>query len=413
MMSNEDAFIVPDYRQNTVANIPATVAALLKVPIPGIPALRHELWQPILEAGEVKRVVLVLVDALGYGLLKRAGDDGAWLTQAATVQDKITSVFPSTTVAALSSLWTGFTPAQHGLVGLRLFLPEYATMGQMLSFSPAFVSGPETFVDAGLEPENFLPVPGFGQALGEAGVSSYALKDHRLLGSALSRMHGRGLSRSVGIVSPADMFWQIEELLLESSEERTYVSAYWAAVDTLSHIYGPSHQSVLAEFSAFVFQLRQTLWDDLPPRARRGTVLLMTGDHGQISTPLESRIYLEDHPELEDMLLMPPAGEPRTAYLYARQGSKQEVLDYFKARLPDEAHAVDAAQALEEGWFGEGPFTSQTARRLGDVVVTMRGGHALLSGDDPSFIQQMVGRHGGMSAAEMDVPWLAFRLDHS
>jgi hypothetical protein len=238
------------------------------------------------------------------------------------------------------------------------------------------------------------------------------LKDYRLLGSALSQMHGRGLTRSIGIVSPADMFWQIRELLLNSSEKRTFISAYWAAVDTLSHIFGPTHQTVFAELSAFISRLRDSLWDDLPARARRGTVLLVTGDHGQISTPLERQIYLEDHPELQEMLLMPPAGEPRTAYLYARQGSKQEILDYCAERFAEAVYAVDAAQALEEGWFGVRPFASQTAARLGDVVVTMRNGYALLSRRDPHFIRQMVGRHGGMSSAEMEVPWLAFRLDH-
>lgn len=409
--SQDEALVYPDYTQNTVANVPATAAALLSASIGGASALRPELWRPLLRAGEVRRVVLVLIDALGHRLLQRAGDEAAWVTQMAAVQGKITSVFPSTTVAALSALWTGYTPAQHGLVGLRLFLPRYATMGQMLSFSPEFISRSVSLEDAGLEPEAFLPVPGLGQMLGEAGVSTYALKHYRLLGSALSKMHGRGLSRSIGIVSPADMFWHIKELLLHSAEERIFVSAYWPAVDTLSHIYGPYHETVVAELSTFLWRLRQALWEDLPARARRGTVLLVTGDHGQIATPLEKRVYLEDHPELQEMLLMPPAGEPRTAYFYARQGSKQELLAYCAERLSNEAHAADAARALEEGWFGLKPFDSQTASRLGDVVVTMRDGYALLSRDDPHFVRQMVGRHGGMSAAEMEVPWLAFRPD--
>lgn len=53
-------------------------------------------------------------------------------------------------------------------------------MGQMLSFSPAFVPGAETLVDAGLDPQTFLPVPALGRTLGEARVATYAVKDYRL-----------------------------------------------------------------------------------------------------------------------------------------------------------------------------------------------------------------------------------------
>jgi predicted AlkP superfamily pyrophosphatase or phosphodiesterase len=46
------------------------------------------------------------------------------------VSHQLTSIFPSTTVAALSSFWTGAAPAQHGMMGLNIFFPQMAAAGR-------------------------------------------------------------------------------------------------------------------------------------------------------------------------------------------------------------------------------------------------------------------------------------------
>ena len=117
-----DEFIFPDYRSGSVANIPATVAALFDAPFEGLPEIKPSLWEPL--KGDVRRVVVILLDALGLNLFDQYQDAFEWYVERAATVGRITSVFPSTTVAALSSLWTGVVPIKHGLVGLRLFFPE-------------------------------------------------------------------------------------------------------------------------------------------------------------------------------------------------------------------------------------------------------------------------------------------------
>jgi hypothetical protein len=148
----------------------------------------------------------------------------------------------------------------------------------------------------------------------------------------------------------------------------------------------------------------------LDPEAGKGTVVLLTADHGQTITPPEQQIFLEDHPELQRHLLMRPAGEPRTAYLYARAGQKQPIINYIEDRLSHAAVAQDALESLQSGLFGPPPHADETALRVGDVIVTMREGYSLLSRNSDRYIKQFIGRHGGLTAAEMEVPWYAFRL---
>ena len=402
--------LVPDYEGNTIANIPATIAALFRAPGPGLAPLRPALWDPLLNGEEVRRVVLILIDGMGQNLLQLGGQEVSWLEEEALVAGQITSVFPSTTVNALSCLWTGAGPAQHGLVGLEMFFPKLGVIGQMLALTPSFIWSPDALVKAGVDPYTFLPVAGFAQTLAEVGVETVSLKDYRLVNSTLSKMHSRGVKTSRGIVTAADLMWQLRSLLEQRSAGRQFIAAYWPAVDTLSHRYGFDHPAVVAELAAFLHLLRATLFEQLSAEARRGTIVIVTADHGQINTPLEKRIFVEDHPELLKLLLMRAAGEPHSAYLYARQGQTQRILEYVREHLSYAATALDAQEALHAGLFGPPPFAGEVDSRIGDVIVTMRDGYSLLSREVDEFLAALVGRHGGLTPAEMEVPFCAFCL---
>ena len=403
-----DEFLLPDYSGGSVANVPATVAALLDVPFVGLPPLRDELWQSL--AG-VKRVVVLLVDAWGWNLLEQERGNLAGLLGRTAVSSTITSIFPSTTVAALSSMWTGTAPAQHGLVGFRLFMPDYAVLTQMIHFTPTFGIYPDALIEAGLDPETFLAVPGFAEQLTAAGVSSYAFKGREIVNSALSKMHDRGVTADYGASSLADMFVQIRQLLEAKAGERLFVNAYWPVVDTLSHIYGWNQEPVAAELRAIMMLLEAELFNKLSLAARRDTAVFLMADHGQIVTPKEQRVFLDEHPRLQEMLLMRPAGEPRTAYLYAKHGRQADILQYINEELNHAMVALPAETALTAGLLGPLPHAAQTAERVGDVIATMRQGYVLLTPPEREKANKMQGRHGGMTEAEMRVPWLGFRLD--
>ncbi|MCP4424742.1 MAG: alkaline phosphatase family protein [Chloroflexi bacterium] len=207
------------------------------------------------------------------------------------------------------------------------------------------------------------------------------------------------------------MFVQMRHLLEEKAGEPLFVNAYWPMVDTLSHIYGWNHESVAAELRAVLSLLAAEFWDKLSLAARKDTAVFITADHGQVVTPKDQRVLLDDHPQLKQMLLMRPAGEPRTAYLYAKHGRQADILEYIQEKLGHAMVAFPADEALAAGLLGPGPHAPQTAERVGDVIVTMRQGYVLLTTNEVKKADKMQGRHGGMTDAEMRVPWLGFRLD--
>lgn len=409
LISLAEEFVLPDYQGRTLANIPGTAAALLGAPFRGLPPLYEEYWRPFL--GKTRRVIVLLLDAFGWNLFQQERPHLNWLVERTAVESQLTSIFPSTTVAALSSLWTGFAPAQHGLVGLRLFFPEYATLGQLISFKPNFMNLPGALIEAGTNPEEFLSVPGFGQQLAAAGIPAHSFKGKDIIYSPLSKMHDRGVHQQHSYVTTADLFVQLRQLLEETAGESLYINAYWPAIDTITHLQGPEGLSVSAELHAVLGQLKAEILDKLSPAARAETALFITGDHGQIRTTTEHSINLGHHAGISENLLMRPAGEPRVLYLYAKQGRKTALIDYINQALSGAAIAFDADEMLASGLLGPEPHAPLSRERMGDVVVLMRQNYLMLDPDEWPKVDLLNGRHGGLMAEEMEIPWLGIQLD--
>ncbi len=322
----------------------------------------------------------------------------------------LTSVFPSTTTAALTSLWSGYTPAEHGLVGFQLFLREYGVRANMLSLSPVVTqgSGRDQLVDGGLDPDHFLATPSLPQTLGSLGVPLYHLMALYLVHSGLSKLQIRGAKQIRGFINSSDMWVVLREWVEEHRAERAVFAVYWGGLDGIEHYYGPSSETATAEIDNMAYSFEREFRSRLSPAARRGTLFLLTADHGHIDTPIQRSIFLGDHPELRSHLLMDFAGEPRAAYLYCRHGEKDAVRDYIARHFADQFIVLDSQAALEAGLFGMGALAPETRYRIGDWIVLPREDYTLV---EHKNVKPMLGRHGGLSSGEMLVPLIAARLD--
>ena len=102
-LPSDQGWVLPHYDGLSIANVPATIAALLGSSLPAaLPPLPSELWADW--AAGLQRVVLVLLDALGYQMLqgmwtRGEGQAFATLAEAGRIVP-LTSVFPSTSSRA-------------------------------------------------------------------------------------------------------------------------------------------------------------------------------------------------------------------------------------------------------------------------------------------------------------------------
>lgn len=128
----------PHYAGLSILNLAASLASWFGLP-PGPHApLAIEALASM--AGDARQVVVCLLDALSFS---RFTDwpDGPGRSLQPLVADgllaPLTSVAPSTTTSALTTLWTGRTPAEHGILGYELLLREYGLIANMISLAPA------------------------------------------------------------------------------------------------------------------------------------------------------------------------------------------------------------------------------------------------------------------------------------
>ena len=361
--------IMPDYAG---ANVRGIVPALL-----GPQSWRTSLpsWMPDMIAA-ADQVVLLVLDGLGWDQLESHREFAPNLSTMSG--GRITTVAPTTTATALSSIATGLTPGEHGLIGYRMVLG-----GEVMNVLRWAVDG-ENRRRSNL-PSDIQRFPAF---LGESVpiVSPAELGD-----SAFSEAHLRG-GRPVGYRAPSSMCVDVVDQL--AAGER-FVYAYYAGVDKIAHErgFGPFYDAELRAADRLVGDLL----DSLPP----GAVLLVTADHGQVS--VGDNIVKPTGDLLAHVALQ--SGEGRFRWLHAHRGAMDDLLAAATEEFGDTGWVRTRDELISGGWFGP-TVSPQVAQRLGDVAVLARADVSYHDPDDTGPFE-LVCRHGSMTSAEVYVPLLA------
>lgn len=398
--------VLPDYRGRSILNLPATLGALLGVADGWVgPSLAPSLYAPL--AGDWKRVILLLVDGVGWNRLEREleRDDAGYLAleeRYGLARQPLTSVSPSTTsVATTSLLGNGAAPAEHGMLGYTYWLPSLDLIANALFWKPAFApfAASGSLEDLGLAPETFLPAPSLFATLAAGGVPSRALLPSTIAHSPLSRMQLRGAAVE-GFEGAPDLLARLERWQAHDNGP-AFAYGYLPDFDSLSHCDGPDAPSWSELWRGFV-----RAFSGFVERLDPETLLLVTADHGHVFTPLTERRTWQQHPELQRLCRCPPGGEARHSYLYADPAKRSALLGYCHDHLAASFTVLDGAEALAGGLYGPvGRLHPEAVARVGDVVLLARGGASFW---DASNDAQLLGMHGALEADEMLVPLAAF-----
>ena len=399
---------MPDYDGGGLLNVPATVLDVLGAreatdapPLTGLdPALREG----------VDQVVVVLADGLGWWQLEMFCDRGdtpflAELRERALRRDRaqlldLTTVFPSTTAAAITTMNTARTPLEHGNIAYFLWLEEFAQVTAMLRWGPAIKRRGSYFDDAAIDPRRYALVPSIHARLRDRGIASYVIEPEIFRAEAMTRMHAAE-ANFVGYVVPSTMGVRLHSAIADAPRP-SYVYAYWSGIDTVSHLYGPRSEEAAIEAAIFDVALRHALKGRTPGE----TLVLFTADHGHAATDPDKMLDVIGDGELRALLRNPPAGEPRLVFLHTDR--PEDVREHIDQKWPGLVTLLDRDELIDAGLFGRGDPT-MARRRIGEVV-------ALLDHDLSASIVKVEGQpirhrgsHGGMTAHEMRIPVLAWR----
>jgi hypothetical protein len=395
--------VAPQYDGPCISNVPWAIAELFGV------ATKRRLPEPLDPEGTPRRVALVVLDALGFNLFLRAAPQVPTLGRLVEGgrTSILTSVYPSTTNVALTSLYTGLTPLEHGMLGILMYLREFGFVAQMLQFRLAGDRVPETLRARGVESRELFPLTTLFEHLSTAGVDSAVITRAAIAGTSLAQIHHHGASEIHTYATSSDLCVRLGRLLADE-DAPPFVFAYWDLIDTLSHRYGPTSEEAIAEVASFFASLEREVLERLPAGIARETLLVVTADHGHILLPGDSGIGIEAHPEISDCLRLPPTGASRYPYLHVVPGRMEALRDAFAA-LDERFDVMETEDAIAAGLFGIGTPHPEARHRLGDAVALARDHACLWRADTPADVRRLRGTHGGLSASEMLVPLVAAR----
>jgi hypothetical protein len=371
----------------SICDVLPTAAALLSV---SGASERKDVLGATEWAGDVRRVVVLLVDGMGWHLLPELAADAPLLASVLAGNtgrlDELVCTFPSTTPTSLASLTTGVAPGEHGILGFTVKIPGSDRILAHISWR----DDPP--------PAQWQPVPTWFERLQQAGVGARAVLPAAFIGSGLTEATYRGAQ--LHAANNDDDYAQLVIDQLHAAPGLVY--AYTAALDTTAHLFGigsPEWHAAAAGIDGLLTRLVEALPSD--------AALLVTADHGGLNVPDTARIDLDADPRLSAGVRA-VAGDPRVRYLHTLPGAASDVIAAWSDLLDGRAEVCSRDDAVAAGLFGL--VRPGNLSRIGDVVVTCTGDTAVLAtGHEPPEMAQLVGFHGAATPAEMAIPLITFR----
>jgi alkylated DNA repair dioxygenase AlkB len=329
---------------------------------------------------DARQIVLLVLDGLGWEQLQERTAQAPFL--ASMRGGAITSVTPTTTATALTSITTGLTPAEHDVVGYRVQVGDEVL--NVLRWRTAAGDARQA-----VRPDAFQVHPAFG------GHTPPVVTRAEFASSGFSLAH---LTPGVfhGWRMPSTLVGRVGEFL-DGGEP--FIYAYYDGIDKVAHEFGFGRYYD-AELSA-----ADGLVGDVAALLPEGAALVVTADHGQVEVGDSVRSLPAE--VTRDVVAL--SGEGRFRWLHARPGTSDRLAEAARQAFGAEAWVRTVDELDADGWFG-GPLSSVARSRLGDVALIA---HAPVAFADPSDTgeNRLRCRHGSLTSAEMLVPLLAVGPD--
>ena len=367
--------IVPSYGESSLADLSASILASITGDTAG----------NVLGLPESGRACLLIIDGLGWELLRAHQAAAPFLSELAFNSRPLTAGFPATTATSLGTLGTALPPGDHGMLGYQVAVPGAGGLLNALRWRND------------VDPVAWQPKRTLFERAADAGVTPVHVAPGVYANSGLTRAALRGAH-----YRPAS---SLGELAAETSaalheSERTLVAAYHAGLDAAGHRYGVSSPAWTFQL-AHVDKLAEQVASSLP----FGAVLYVTADHGMVNVGPDDRIDADLVPELREGVAL-LGGEPRARHVYAYPGAAADVLVTWREILGERAWVMSRDEAIKDGWFG--PVDPAFTDRIGDVVAAATGNAAIIASQAEPKESALIGMHGSLTSAEQLVPMLVF-----
>ena len=332
-----------------------------------------------------KNVVLIILDGMGEHILKDVSPNGYFSNHQI---DCLTSVYPSTTTAALTTYYSGKPPYETGWIAWSQYFKEYGRAIDMLKHRESYKG--ESIKDAKInvfeELVNYVPI--FEQ------IEKYStnVKAYEIEPTYADKRSKRSIRAET-----IDEIIENIEMLCKNPDEK-FIFAYSDNPDGLLHKYGTTSNEAkqfIQETELKIKEMCEKLSDD--------TIVIISADHGH--KDIEKVYSILDYPEIQECLIMPASLESRTIAFWVKEEMKKEFEERFKNVFGDEFLLMAKNEFLSKNFLGFGEKHAKIDDFIGNYIALSTKGSIIrletyLADGKP--IKKST--HCGLTRQEMEVP---------
>src|ERR1700759_2849721 len=274
--------IVPSYGAAALADLSSSILASLD---PDRPEPQNVLGLP-----STRRACLLIVDGLGWELLRDHPAVAPFLSELARNSRPIPAGFPSPTVTSLGSICPGQPPGQQGILGYQVMIPGENRLLNGLRW------------DSRVDPKQWQPLPTIYERAAAAGIAAVHVTQGAFRGTGLTVATMRGAD-----FRPADSMGALAAQAATALREndRAFVTVYHGDLDGTGHAFGVGSDAWYNPL-AHVVKLAEQPDAALPS----GTCMCVTADPGMVDIGAEDKFAVDEPPGLRAGRAL-LGGEPR------------------------------------------------------------------------------------------------------
>lgn len=317
-----------------------------------------------------KNIVLVLFDGLGYNILRRNKDICPVLNK--YLKQSVSSVFPTTTMAARTSIESGLNPVEHGWMGWDMYFKDF---NEVITLTRNVIKGTNK------KPADYH-------------VAKTLLKYESVIDKINKKDNCYAKKLSVYSNHPNESLDKLIRKIkkITKRKEKTYTYIYYNEPDHVMHKTGTCSNETrkyLIKIDKWFRKLCSKLKD---------TLVIAIADHGHINT---THIKLNEHPNIMKMLDGDISIDNRACSFRVKKEYKKEFLYKLKKLLKDDFVYYTKDEVIKEKLYGSGIENKYFRDGLGDYLAVGINNVSLRQ-DDKSSLN--ASSHSGLTEDEMLVP---------
>ena len=411
-----DNFVYPQYGQSCISEIPNLILNLFEA--------KNEKTGPPLEnitlPEGINKVILLVIDGFGFKQFLNHLKENQFLSN---LTDKgevysLTSVFPSQTTNALTTLNTGLTPQEHGLFEYFIYLKDIGVVNT-LQFERLGSRLQDRLIDERFDPSILLlQDKTIHNTLKQEGIKTFTHVNTSNAFNVLSKLIFQG-SKIIPSIKSSDSVVRLRKNLEENSGNSAYFFVHLDTLDTIAHEYGPDSYEYSSELSSITHLLDKELVQKLDSKTAKETLLLLTADHGGLNIDPRETTYLNCLPKAilnlqvgKNRKTILPIGGPRELFLHIKEEKLAETKDWLMQKIGDKAQIIETKEAAEKGLFGLGIPNNEVIERTGNLLILPYGNETVWFENSEDNKISFLGQHGGLHEEEMLVPFSITTLNN-